>query len=90
MTHVKLIWGHSVALQFEMDLRRYCKHTITEQELTETTAGKTILTMLIHQLQVRKYVQNFKTKYNKKWENSFEWLNYYEDVDEAFCSTCQK
>ena len=29
-------------------------------------------------------------KYNKKWEKSFTWLLYDEDVCGAFCSVCQK
>ena len=29
-------------------------------------------------------------KYKKKWEKSFQWLHYDEDIDGAFCSECQK
>ena len=28
--------------------------------------------------------------YKKKWEKSFQWLHYDEDIDGAFCSVCQK
>lgn len=29
-------------------------------------------------------------KYNRKWEKSFTWLHYDEDVCGAFCSVCLK
>ena len=29
-------------------------------------------------------------KYNKKWEKSFHWLQYDEDIDGALCNVCKK
>jgi len=31
-----------------------------------------------------------KRHYFKKWETDFEWLVYYEDLQDAFCKHCQK
>ena len=74
-----------------MDLRRYYEHSSKRRESTEVATGSEGNFHNDDTPHPSKNVCLSLTEVQQqKWENSFQWLHYDEDIAGAFCSVCPR
>ena len=75
-----------------MDIRKYCKRTASRTDSTDVATESECNSHEDDDTpgSSKRACTESNRKYNKKWEKSFQWLHYDEDIDGAFCSVRQK